>query len=126
MIDKTLPLNSIVYCNSHTHIAEKCQIKSQRFKWDTPNHEYGYTVYSHITKETFNCPTDCMYMTAYQAKSDSEDGFDTTAQKYKSNINSIEDLMNFSANHMRDVKLDEAAIEAFKDKTQELLGITIK
>lgn len=126
MINKTLPLNTIVYCNSRTHIAEKCQIKSQRFNWDTPAHTYGYTVYSLTTKETFNCPVDCMYMTSFQAKADAEKGFDTSAQKYKSSINTIEDLMNFSAAHMRDVQLDESAIAAFKDKTHELLGITVE
>lgn len=126
MITNNLPLNSIVYCNSRLHIAEKCQIKSQKFKWDSPAHEYGYTVYSLTTNETFSCPVDCMYMTAYQAKSEASEGFNTVAQKYKSDIKSVEDLMNFSANHMRDVQIDEDAIEAFKDKTQELLGITVK
>lgn len=126
MITKNLPLNSIVYCNSRIHIAEKCQIKSQKFEWDSPTHEYGYLVYSLITNETFSCPIDCMYMTAYQAKAEASNGVNTVAQKYKSNIKSVEDLMNFSANHMRDVQIDEDAIEAFKDKTQELLGITVK
>lgn len=126
MINKILPINSIVYCNSRIHIAEKCQIKSKRFEWDSPEYEYGYIVYSLTTKETFCCPIDCMYMTAYQAKSEASNGVNTVAQKYKSNIKSVEDLMNFSVNHMRDVQIDEDAIEAFKDKTQELLGITIK
>ena len=126
MITKNLPLNSIVYCNSRIHIAEKCQIKSQKFEWDSPAYEYGYLVYSLTTKETFSCPIDCMYMTAYQAKAEASNVVGTVAQKYKSNIKSVEDLMNFSANHMRDVQIDEDAIEAFKDKTQELLGITVK
>ena len=126
MITQNLPINSIVYCNSRIHIAEKCQIKSKKFTWDSPAHEYGYQVYSLTTKETFSCPIDCMYMTEFQAKSEATDKINTVAEKYKSNIKSIEDLMNFSANHMRDVTIDEEAIQAFKDKSQELLGITVK
>ena len=126
MINDLLPLNSIVYCNSNSTTAEKCKIKSSRFQWQTNAHDYGYLVHSMDMNEDFNCPVDCMFMTAFQAKAEAEKPYDNLKHKYKSNIQSVEDLMNFSANHMRDVRVDESAIEAFKEKAQELLNINIK
>lgn len=119
------PINSIVYCNSNTTTAEKCQIKSTRFEWGADDRfSYGYTVYSLETKETFNCPVERMFATKFQAEHEATTKHDNLQQKYMSNINSVQELQNFATIHMQSVSIDKAAVEAFKAKSEELLGVS--
>ena len=67
-----------------------------------------------------------MYATKFLAEAAATEHHDNLKQKYKSNIHSVEELMNFGAQHIKDVKFDQSALDAYKELSQEMLGVTVK
>ncbi len=121
-------LNEIVYCNSNSIIGEKCRIKSTRHTWtQSSKYSYGYLVYSLDTKETFEVPEERIFPTKALAKYNSGDtnGSSSLTYNYEKNINSIDELLKFAAVHMQNTQLDKAAVEAFKNKSLEILDVDI-
>lgn len=124
MVRKDLKLNTIVYCNTTYNTALKGKIISG-IKFNNDGTFY-YNVSGIDIRGIFGCRIYDMFLTEEQALDDYNYRSKFQLRKYKSNINSLEDLLKFAISKMYvEEYTDYDAIQAIKERSKELLNIEI-
>lgn len=124
MVNKKLKIGDIVYCNTTYRTAEKCEITSEvKTLFKT---ECYLNVKSISGIGSFQCNINNMFLTEEEAIQSYTEKNQKQLEEYKSNINSLEDLIRFAISNMYGEEYtDYEAIQAVKERSKELFDIEI-
>ncbi len=118
--------NEIVYVNSTYNIAEKCKI-TKFLQKDSRTNKSVYALHSLDNLGSFASVEECIFKTKEDALKAYEESFNKLVEKYKNEIRTLEDLIEFPLSHCfcGEEYTEEEAMEAYKIRAKEITGIDI-
>lgn len=124
MVKKDLKIGTIVYCNTTYNTALKGRITSNIKE---TNGMYYYEVSGIDIRGSFVCRISDMFLTKDDALEDYNKKSKNQVEEYKSNINSLEDLLRLAVSNMyAEEYTNYEAIQAVKERSKELFGIELE